>query len=134
MSASPRDLERFDGLPRRELGESGLTIVEAATGRSRRRGLSGLPELPHGLGLLIPRTRSIQTFEMRFALDLIWLGADGGAMRVDRDVKPRRMRWCTRARSVLEVAAGHADSFLDAVIGAPSVAQPQGLAEKRQQG
>jgi uncharacterized protein len=122
MSSSPRDLERFDGLPRRELGESGLTIVEAATGRSRRRGLSGLTELPDDLGLLIPGTRSIQTFEMRFALDLVWLGADGGAVRVDRDVKPRRMRVCRGARSVLEVAAGRADAFLEAGFGVPDAA------------
>src|SRR5947209_18291641 len=120
MSASPRDPERFDRLPRRELGESGLTIVEAATERSRRRGLSGLPELPRDLALPIPRTRSIQTFEMRIALDLLWLGADGGAVRVDRDVKPRRMRVCRGARSVLEVAAGRADAFLEAGAGVPN--------------
>jgi uncharacterized membrane protein (UPF0127 family) len=43
---------------------------------------------------------------MRFPLDLIWLDADGGAVRVDRAVKPRRMRICLAARSVLEVSAG----------------------------
>jgi uncharacterized protein len=120
MSASPLDLERFDGLPTHELGASGLTIVEAATGRARRRGLSGLTELPGDVGLLIPRTQGIQTFEMRFALDLIWLGADGGAVRVDRDVRPRRMRMCRRARSVIEVAAGRADAFLEAGVGVPN--------------
>jgi uncharacterized membrane protein (UPF0127 family) len=110
--------ERFRCLPRREL-PGGLVIVEAATGRARRRGLSGLASLPADLGFLIPRTRAIQTFEMRFALDLIWLGADGGAVRVDRGVRPRRMRMCGGARSVIEVAAGRADAFVDAGIGVP---------------
>jgi hypothetical protein len=50
------------------------------------------------------------------------LGADGGAVRADRGVKPRRMRACGRARSVLEVAAGRADAFMDAGIGAPHTA------------
>jgi uncharacterized membrane protein (UPF0127 family) len=109
--------ERFSALARREL-PGGLVIVEASTGRSRRRGLSGLASLPGDLGLLIPRTPAIQTFEMRFALDLIWLGADGGAVRIDRAVKPRRMRVCLAARSVLEVSAGSADAFLEAGVAA----------------
>jgi hypothetical protein len=35
-------------------------------------------------------------------------------VRVDRDVAPRRMKACRRARSVLEVNAGSADEFLAA--------------------
>jgi uncharacterized membrane protein (UPF0127 family) len=54
---------------------------------------------------------------MRFALDLVWLGADGAVVRVDRAVPPRRMRTCLRARSVVEVAAGRADAFLAAGLG-----------------
>ena len=36
------------------------------------------------------------------------------AVRVDRDVPPRRMKMCRRARSVVEVNAGAADEFLAA--------------------
>jgi uncharacterized membrane protein (UPF0127 family) len=57
---------------------------------------------------------------MRFALDLIWLGADVAPYGVDRDVRPRRMRMCRRAPSVIEVAAGRADAFLEAGVGVPN--------------
>lgn len=59
-----------------------------------------------GGGLLFPRTRSVHTFGMRFALDLIWLGADGEVLRVDRAVPPRSVRLCRGARAVVEVSAG----------------------------
>ena len=49
---------------------------------------------------------------MRFALDLLWLDADGQVVRIDRAVPPRRHRAAYRgARSVLEVNAGRGDAF-----------------------
>ena len=39
---------------------------------------------------------------MRFALDLLWLAADGTPVRLDRDVGKRRLRTCLCARSVIE--------------------------------
>ena len=51
---------------------------------------------------------------MRFPLDLIWLGADGRPVRVDRAVPPRRFKACLHARSVVEANAGTADDFLAA--------------------
>jgi uncharacterized membrane protein (UPF0127 family) len=51
---------------------------------------------------------------MRFALDLLWLDAAGAVVRIDRDVPPRRLRMCWRAASVVEVAAGQADAFVEA--------------------
>jgi uncharacterized protein len=109
--------ERFAGLPHRTL-PGGLTVVEARTGKARRRGLSRLDALPADLALLIPRCPSIHTFGMRFALDLIWLGKGDAVVRVDRGVPPRRTRLCARARSVVETAAGNADAFLSAGLGA----------------
>ncbi len=72
---------------------------------ARLIGLAGLRQLPPGAGLLLPRTRSIHTFAMRFALDLVWLDASGEILRVDRAVPPRRLRACRQARSVVELAA-----------------------------
>ena len=80
----------------------------AATPLARLRGLAGLRAMPFDCGLLLPRTRSIHTFGMRFALDLVWLDRDGAIVRVDRAVRPRRMRSCRRARAVVELAAGAA--------------------------
>jgi uncharacterized membrane protein (UPF0127 family) len=104
---------RFDGLPRRELS-NGRVVIEAATHRSRRRGLARLDALPADRALHIPQCPSVHTFGMRFALDLIWLARDGSVVRVDRGVPRARMRLCVRARSVIETLAGQADAFLAA--------------------
>ena len=95
---------RLAALPLREW--EGLLVHDAGTHRARLLGLAFLPALPRGVGLHFPRTRSLHTFGMRFALDLHWLDADGTVLRVDRAVPPWRMRSCRRARSVVEVAAG----------------------------
>jgi uncharacterized protein len=108
-----RDDGRFDRLPRRAL-QGGLELIEAKTHRSRRRGLMRLDVLGPDRALHIPGTGSVHTFAMRFALDLIWLRGDGTVARVDRDVPPRRMKACRRARSVVETEAGRADAFLAA--------------------
>lgn len=113
---SASDTERFAGLPRRSL-PGGLTVFEANTGKSRRRGLSRLDSLSGDHALLIPKCPSVHTFGMRFALDLIWLGKGGVVVRVDRAVPPRRMRVCVRARSVVETSAGESDAFLAAGLG-----------------
>jgi uncharacterized protein len=76
----------------------------ARTFRDRLVGLAWRRE-PPAQGLLLPRTRSVHTFGMRFALDLHWLDAAGGVVRVDRAVPPRRVRTCLRARAVLELPA-----------------------------
>lgn len=104
---------RFDGLP--VISHGPVTVIEARTHRSRRRGLARLDTLPADHALHIPATPSVHTFGMRFALDLIWLDRDGQVRRVDRDVVPRRMRFCRGARSVIECNAGTADRFRSAL-------------------
>ena len=66
------------------------------------RRLVGLAGRRSGHALLIPRCRSVHTFGMRFALDLVWL-RDGRPVRVDLGVKPWRVRSCREADSVLEL-------------------------------
>jgi uncharacterized protein len=110
---------RLAALAAREL-PGGLRVAQAQRFGARRRGLAGLEAIDPREGLQLPRTRSVHTFGMRFALDLVWLGRDGGVVRVDRTVPPRRLRTCLRARSVVEVAAGHADAFLAAGLGRPA--------------
>jgi uncharacterized membrane protein (UPF0127 family) len=107
---------RFDGLPRRELGD-GRIVIDAQTHKSRRRGLARLAWLAPEQALHIPQCPAVHTFGMRFALDLIWLAKDGTVVRVDRDVGRARMRLCLKARSVIETAAGQADAFLAAGLG-----------------
>jgi uncharacterized membrane protein (UPF0127 family) len=83
----------------------------------RRRGLARMEPMPPGHALHILRTNSVHTFGMRFALDLVWLGRGGRVVRIDRDVPPRRMKSCMRARSVIEACAGHGDRFAAAMSG-----------------
>ena len=73
---------------------------------ARLLGLAGLRRLPPHAGLLLPRTRSIHTCGMRFALDLVWLDGDGRVVRLDRAVPPWRMRSCRAARAVVELPSG----------------------------
>jgi uncharacterized membrane protein (UPF0127 family) len=108
--------DRFDGLKRRELA-GGLTLLVASTRRSRMLGLARLDALPAGHGLLLEPCRSVHTVSMRFALDLVWLDADGRAVRLDEGVAPRRVRTCLRARSVVETAAGGGARFRAALAG-----------------
>ena len=93
---------RLDRLPRRTLAD-GLIVHEATTLRARLLGLAfmGPPPLDHAL--LIPRCRSVHTFGMRFALDLVWVDAFGRLVRVDRGVRPWRIRSCRAAAAVVEL-------------------------------
>jgi hypothetical protein len=99
----PQVPPRLAGLPLREW--EGLLVHDADTHVARLLGLAFVDELPPGVGVHFPRTRSVHTFGMRFALDLLWLDADGALVRRDDAVPPRRVRTCRAARSVVEVAA-----------------------------
>jgi uncharacterized protein len=112
---SPAWERRLERLPAEELG-GGLCVHEARGMRARGRGLGGLDALPADRALRL-RCRSVHTFTMRFALDLIWLDGDGGVVRIDRAVPPRRHRGCARARAVIETRAGWADRFLARGLG-----------------
>jgi uncharacterized membrane protein (UPF0127 family) len=94
----PRRLRRLSTLP---VPVHGIEVRVAATVRARLLGLAWLRARPP-CGLLLPRTRSVHTFGMRFALDLIWLDARGRTVRIDANVPPRRLRTCRSARAVVE--------------------------------
>jgi uncharacterized membrane protein (UPF0127 family) len=86
--------------------QPGAIIV--ARGLARLLGLAGRRDWPAGVALELPRCRSVHTFGMRFALDLVWLDRERRVVRVDRAVPPCRVRSCRRARSVLELRASRA--------------------------
>jgi uncharacterized protein len=108
---------RLDGLDRRALPD-GLTLLVAGGRRSRTLGLARIPALAPDHALLIDRCRSVHTAGMRFALDLVWLDGDGAVVRLDHAVRPRRLRTCLRARSVVETAAGCGERFAQALAAA----------------
>jgi uncharacterized protein len=82
--------------------------VEVVVARSFRRRLRGLAlrRGPPGYALLIPRCRCVHTFGMRFALDLVWFGADGRVVAIDRRVPPNRVVARRGAWAVLETPSG----------------------------
>ena len=104
---------RLESLPAIALRD-GLTVHVAAGPFARLRGLAPLEDLPGEHGLLLPRTRSVHTFGMRFGLDLIWLGRDGCVVDVEGGVAPRRHAMARSARSVLEVREGWGRRFVEA--------------------
>jgi uncharacterized protein len=83
-----------------------MEIVVARTRWARLHGLALRRRPPEGAALLIPRCRSVHTFGMRFALDLVWLDAAGRVLAVDERVPPGRLRRHRGAVAVVEVAAG----------------------------
>jgi uncharacterized protein len=85
-------------------GFPGLEVRRADSFRTRLLGLAFLDPPPH-VALLLPRTRAVHTFGMRFALELRWLDAGGRVVRVDRRVPPRRLRACRAAAAVLELSS-----------------------------
>lgn len=92
---------RFADLPRERI--LGFTVPVAATRRSRLLGLALLDRAEAGEGLLIPDCRAVHTFGMRFALDLVFLNAEGRVVELRRSVPPRRVARCRAARAVLEL-------------------------------
>jgi uncharacterized protein len=104
---------RLGSLPAVEL-EGGLVVHVAAGPFARLRGLAGLDDLPGEHGLLLPHTRSVHTFGMRFPLDLVWLDRDGSIVMMQGGVAPRRHAMARSARSVLEVRAGWGPRFVEA--------------------
>jgi uncharacterized membrane protein (UPF0127 family) len=113
LSAAPWQ-ERLGALAAESVA-SGLVIHVARAFGERRRGLAKMEPMPADRALHILRTNSVHTFGMRFALDLVWLDRGGRVVRIDRDVRARRVKLCLRARSVVETAAGQGDLFARAL-------------------
>jgi hypothetical protein len=95
--------QRLQGLP--TIPVLARDFPFASTRCARLLGLSHLDLDAAGPGLLIPSCRSIHTFGMRFALDLVFLERDGRPCSVRRGVPPRRLAWDWRASAVLELPA-----------------------------
>lgn len=105
---------RLVGLPTEIVG--GLEVPIATGVRARLLGLAHLDPDQVGPGLLIPRCRSVHTFGMRFALDLVFLDRRGLPLATRIAVPPRRL-------------AGHRDAA--AVLELPSVARSGNFAGAR---
>ena len=81
----------------------GIEVPSAISLRARTLGLAWLDREMAGIGLLIPRCRSVHTFGMRFELDVFFLDGSGEILRACHGVPPRRVLVSGSARSVLEL-------------------------------
>jgi uncharacterized membrane protein (UPF0127 family) len=72
---------------------------------TRLLGLALIDRGRAGGGLLLPRCRSVHTFGMRFAIDLLFLDANGAVLAIHRSVGRSRIVSERRASAVVELPA-----------------------------
>lgn len=80
--------------------------IVARTATERRRGLLGRASLTPGEGLLLPGTKSVHTFGMRFPIDVVFLDSEGCVIHLVEKLTHSRvspMVW--RSAMVLEMPA-----------------------------
>lgn len=95
-----------------------IFYVEVADDDAERgRGLSGRESLPENRGMLFvfekPGRYSFWMYEMRFALDIIWIDADGRVVHIEENLQPCTPHQVCQsytpsadAKYVLEINAG----------------------------
>ena len=87
----------------------GDRIRVASSSLDRTVGLLRTPEVRPGEGLWIERSPSIHMFFMPYAIDAVFVSADGRVTRIAANLKPWRVVWWARgARDCLELRAGAA--------------------------
>jgi uncharacterized protein len=94
---------RLRGLPRTKA--AGRDVPVASRPLPRVLGLALLDRDRAGPGLLIPRCRSVHTFGMRFAIEVVFLDSDGAVVSRRRAVRPGRIVFEREAAAVLELPA-----------------------------
>jgi len=87
----------------------GDSIATADTSAERRTGLLKHSRLEEGAGLWIVPCESVNTFFMKFAIDLIYLDRKRRVRKIVRGVGPWRMSMCLPAHSILELPTGAID-------------------------
>lgn len=102
---------RFAEAPRTtlEIGREEIEVVVAERPLLRFLGLMGVDEeeMP---ALLFPRCRSLHTFWMRSAIDLVWIDLDRGrVLGVEQVPRRRTVRGPRGATAALELPPGQAD-------------------------
>lgn len=83
-----------------------ISVSITETAKERMRGLLGRDHLRGDEALLLQRYRSIHTFGMRFAIDVLFLDQYGRVVGIHHAVPRRRMLLNVRATQTLEMAAG----------------------------
>jgi hypothetical protein len=94
---------RLAGLERTELAWlPDVRVCIARTPQARLLGLAWMADLPADCALLIPRCRSVHTFGMRFALEVVFLDERWRPLGSGRPAPPRRVVVERAAAAALE--------------------------------
>ena len=84
----------------------GDSISVADTSQKRRTGLLKHSKLEPGEGLWIVPCEGVHTFGMKFPIDVLFLNKKRKVLKVRKAMALRRISFCLRAHSVLELPAG----------------------------
>jgi uncharacterized membrane protein (UPF0127 family) len=82
----------------------------AVTRAARRRGLLGRHAIDKAAAIVLAPCLSIHTAFMGFAIDVVFVNADGRVVRVAKRVGPWRIVVALRAYAAIELAAGTVDA------------------------
>ena len=86
-------------------------VVLACTRAARRRGLLGRDSLDPSAALVLSPCWAIHTMFMRFAIDVIFIDREGGAVRIVRELAPWRMAAARGAHAAIELRAGRVQTL-----------------------
>ncbi len=96
-------------------GSTVASVVDLALTRSaRRRGLLDRASLGATEAMVIAPCFAIHTAFMRFPIDVVFVDADGRAVKIVRNLPPWRIAVSPLARAVVELAGG---SLGDVAVG-----------------
>ena len=116
--------DRLAKLPGHDLS-GGRRLLVARSPRARLLGLALLAGMPDGHALLLPGCRSIHTFGMRFAIDVLFLDRSGEVMRASWRAGSCRILACRGATAVLECPAGQGRRWVgERMLGEAYAADP----------
>lgn len=88
-------------------GHSVASSVEVATTRTaRRRGLLGRDSLPAGCAFILAPCRAVHTIGMKFAIDVLFVDADGLVLKIVEHMSGWRMAMSPPAAVTIELWAG----------------------------
>jgi len=100
-------IDRYTRIVVSRLGAPLLQGLEAATFMTRLRGLHALPPPGPGDALLIRPCRAVQTWRMRYPIDVIFLDDGGTVLKLCRGVQGS-VAICRGSVMVIETASGTA--------------------------
>lgn len=85
-------------------------VVAAGESRARRKSLSGRVGMDAACGLWIAPCEAVHTFDIHFAIDVIFLDRDFRICKIRSALCPYRVAICLRADSALQLVSGRAGS------------------------